>query len=270
MINKINETIDYIKSVTDITPKVGVILGSGLGEFGETIENSISIDYAEIPHFNATAVAGHKGKLVIGKIGNTACAVFQGRVHAYEGYSLDDIVYSARTLKFLGAESLILTNAAGGINSDFKPGDLVSITDHINLTGKNPLIGKNIAEFGPRFPDMTFAYCEKIRGIILESAKEINYNLHSGVYAAMMGPSYETPAEINMLRVLGADMVGMSTVFETIAANHLGLNVGGISCITNMAAGIEKVQLKHEDIKDEANKSIKAFCNILHRTIAKL
>ena len=270
MINQIKESIAYIKEQTNLSPKVGIVLGSGLGQFGDTIKNSVAIKYEDIPHFNSTAVAGHKGQLIIGNIGDTTCAVFQGRVHAYEGYSLDDVVYSARLLKFLGAENLILTNAAGGINSTFKPGQLVVIKDHINLTGKNPLIGKNNEDFGPRFPDMTFAYNKNLNEIIYSAAKEVNYEIKTGVYAAMMGPSYETPAEINMLRTLGADMVGMSTVFESIAGNHLGLKVAGISCITNMAAGIENVKLKHEDIKDEANKSIEAFCEILNKTIEQL
>lgn len=270
MMNKINQTVDYIKKQTNIIPKTGVILGSGLGQFGDTIENAVSINYADIPHFNSTAVAGHKGKLIIGHINNSPCAVFQGRIHAYEGYDLDDVVYATRILKFLGAKNLILTNAAGGINKNYKPGQLVIINDHINLTGKNPLIGKNNDELGPRFPDMTFAYDKTISDIIRQSADDINYEIKEGIYVAMMGPSYETPAEINMLRVIGADMVGMSTVFESIAGNHLGLNVAGISCITNMAAGIEKIKLKHEDIKDEANKSIEAFCKILSNTISKL
>jgi len=270
VINKLNESVSFIQNLTKQKPKVGVILGSGLGKFGDTIENPIVINYSDIPHFNATAVAGHKGRLIIGNIGGTSCAVFQGRIHAYEGYELDDVVYSVRLLKYLGAESLILTNAAGGINANFKPGQLVKINDHINLTGKNPLIGKNIDDFGPRFPDMTFTYNKDLSDIIQASANEIEYPLENGVYAAMMGPSYETPAEINMLRILGADMVGMSTVFEAIAANHMGLKVAGISCITNMAAGIIKVKLNHEDIKHEANKSINAFCEILTKTISRL
>ena len=270
MIDKIKESAAYIKSRTNLRPKVGVILGSGLGQFGDTIRNGVAIDFKDIPNFNSTAVAGHRGKLVVGNIGDTTCAIFQGRVHAYEGYELSDIVFSVRVLKFLEAESLILSNAAGGINSDYKPGDLVLIKDHINLTGKNPLIGKNLDTLGPRFPDMTFAYDSHISDEILKSAKEINYELKTGVYAAMTGPSYETPAEINMLRVIGADMVGMSTVFESVAANHLGIKVAGISCITNMAAGIENIKLKHEDIKYEASKSIDAFCEILNKTISRL
>ena len=268
--DKISKAAAYIKSKSNIEPKVGIVLGSGLGQFGELVQDSISLDYSEIPHFNSTAVAGHQGKLILGKIANIPCAVFQGRIHAYEGYDLDDVVFATRVLKFLGAENLILTNAAGGINPNFKPGDLVLIEDHINLTGRNPLIGKNIEELGPRFPDMTFAYNSELNEIIRQSAKEINYELKTGVYAAMMGPSYETPAEIKMLATIGGDMVGMSTVFESIAGNHAGLRVSGISCITNMAAGILKVPLKHEDIKEEANKAIHSFCEILTRVIGKL
>lgn len=270
MIEKLNESVSYIKKITNLKPRVGVILGSGLGKFGEKIKDAVSIKYSDIPHFNATAVAGHKGRLILGQIGQTPCAIFQGRIHAYEGYNIEDVVYSVRMLKFLGGENIILTNAAGGINQNFKPGQLVTIKDHINLTGKNPLVGKNIDDFGPRFPDMTFTYNRELSKLILASAKEIDYVMQEGVYAAMMGPSYETPAEINMLRILGGDMVGMSTVFEAIAANHIGLKVAGISCITNMAAGIENVKLDHNDIKHEANKAIDAFCDILLKSISRL
>ncbi len=270
MIEKLLESVKFIKSKTDVRPRVGVILGSGLGKFGDTLKNATSISYSEIPNFSSTAVEGHKGQLILGTIDETPCAIFQGRVHAYEGYNLNDVVYSVRLLNLLGATKLILTNAAGGINKDYKPGDLIAIRDHINLTGKNPLIGKNNDELGPRFPDMTFAYNREMMTAIENSAMAANYNLRQGVYAAMTGPSYETPAEINMLRAIGADMVGMSTVFECIAANHLGMSVAGISCITNMAAGIEQVKLKHEDIKIEANKSIDHFCGIMSNTISKL
>ena len=270
MIEKIKESVQYIQTQTQIKPTVAVILGSGLGKFGEMVEDSVSIDYSEIPHFNSTAVAGHKGKLIIGQIGNTPCAVLQGRIHAYEGHPLDDVVYATRVMKHLGVKDLILTNAAGGINESFKPGDLVIIDDHINLTGRNPLIGKNVDDLGPRFPDMTFAYNKELSTMINSISQDIDFNIHHGVYAAMTGPSYETPAEIKMLRTIGADMVGMSTVFENIVGNHMGMRVAGISCITNMAAGIEKVQLKHEDIKNEANKSINSFCEILSKTISQI
>lgn len=270
MISKIKETVDFIKNQTSIVPTTAIILGSGLGKFADHVKDATTINYSDIPHFNATAVAGHKGCLIIGMVNGSPCAVLQGRIHSYEGHSLDEVVYATRVMKHLGARNLILTNAAGGINTNFKPGDLVIIDDHINLTGKNPLIGKNNDELGPRFPDMTFAYSKDLREIISEAAKSINFKIHHGVYAAMTGPSYETPAEIKMLRVIGADMVGMSTVFESIAGNHTGLRVAGISCITNMAAGIDQIELKHEDIKEEANKSIDSFCKILEITASKL
>jgi len=215
-------------------------------------------------------VEGHEGCLILGEIEGVSVAVLQGRTHGYEGVPMDKIVFPIRVLSILGIENLILTNAAGGINHQFNPGDLVDIKDHINLLGTNPLVGPNIQELGPRFPDMTRAYNPALRAILKEAAKEVGFEIKAGVYCALLGPTYETPAEINMLRVLGADMVGMSTVPEVIAANHLGVKVCGISCITNMAAGIKDEKLSHDDVKDQAKKVMQLFSNLLLKTIAKI
>jgi len=264
---KLSSSAKYIQSIKNSCPKVGIILGSGLGAFVENIQSPTIIPYKDIPHFHETTVEGHEGRLILGKIHNIEIVVLQGRIHAYEGHDMDEIVYSTRLLSTLGIQSLILTNAAGGINPDFSPGELILIDDHINLTGKNPLIGPNINELGPRFPDMTFAYDPKLKEIITSSAQKIGHNIKKGVYCALLGPTYETPAEIRMLKSIGSDMVGMSTVFECIAANHQGIKVAGLSCITNMAAGIENVKLKHEDIKIQALSAMDLFSKILMESI---
>ena len=270
MFEQLKKTAEYIQSFNKITPEVGIVLGSGLGSFVDEIENPVKIPYAEIPNFMSTTVEGHQGQLILGSIAGVNIVVMQGRVHLYEGLPMENIVFPIRVLATLGIKSLILTNAAGGINTNFSHGDLVVIDDHINFMGSNPLIGPNISELGPRFPDMTQAYNHEVKKCIFDAAKTLNKTLQSGVYAAMMGPTYETPAEINMLRTVGADMVGMSTVPEAIAANHLGLRVGGISCITNMAAGIENVTLKHEDVKIEALKVMNLFSSIIKGTLKNL
>lgn len=270
MYEKLSATAQYIQKKHNFTPKVGMVLGSGLGAYIDTLEEMIEIPYDEIPYFNETTVEGHKGRLILGKVNGVNVAILQGRLHAYEGYDMEQVVFPVRTLATLGAEYIFLTNAAGGINFSYKQGDLILIKDHINLMGKNPLVGPNIAELGPRFPDMTKAYCGELRELFKLSAKEINYDLKEGVYGAVLGPTYETPAEINMFRTIGADMVGMSTVPECIAANHLGIKVAGISCITNMAAGIEEKELKHEEIKNEALKVMETFSKLLTLTIGKI
>ncbi len=257
----------YIQSIRSSVPKVGIVLGSGLGKYVEKIEDKTVIPYSDIPGFKNTCVEGHEGRLILGKSEGIDVAVMQGRVHVYEGHPMEEVVFQVRTLATLGIEILLLTNAAGGINYDYNPGDLVLIEDHINLMGNNPLVGPNINELGPRFPDMTEAYSKDIRDIILKAADEINYKMKKGIYCALLGPTYETPAEIKMLRALGADMVGMSTVPESIAANHLGLKVGGISCITNLAAGMSNKQLNHQEVKEEAHKVMDTFISILNKTI---
>jgi purine-nucleoside phosphorylase len=215
-------------------------------------------------------VEGHEGRLIIGEVHGVTVAALQGRMHPYEGYPMEEIVHPVRTLAALGIEMLFLTNASGGINLDYHPGDLVSISDHINLTGRNPLVGPNIAELGPRFPDMGNAYDVELREVMTTVAANHHVNLKTGVYCSVLGPTYETPAEIRMLRTLGADLVGMSTVSEVIAANHLGLRVVGVACITNYAAGIKQEKLSHADVKKVAEKAMVGFATILTETISEL
>ena len=232
------------------SPKIAMILGSGLGFLADHFEESCSIPYEEIPHFPRSTIVGHEGSLVIGTFEGQACICMKGRVHFYEGYPMSMITYPVRVMRRLGAERLLVTNAAGGINADFQVGDLMVIKDHINLMGTNPLIGENDASFGPRFPDMSFAYAKDLRALWHRIADAQNLTLKEGVYAAMMGPSYETPAEIKMLGIIGADAVGMSTVPEVITAVHSGMKVMGMSVITNLAAGLGHGALSHDEVKD--------------------
>lgn len=264
------ESVNFLKTKFATIPKTAVVLGSGLGEFVEQLTDKITVPFEDIPHFKLTKVEGHRGALTFGKIGNTPVLLLQGRVHAYEGHALHEVVFGVRTLALLGIQNFILTNASGGINLNYKPGDLSLIVDHLNLTGMNPLLGPNIETFGPRFPDMGEAYNPELNQIIQDSAKKLNKTLHTGVYVGVLGPTYETPAEIRMMRSLGGDMVGMSTVPETIALHHMGKRVAGISCITNMGAGILKQKLKHEDIKDEALKAMSFFTELLKASIVKI
>lgn len=265
---KIEEAVQSIQKQTKRRPRVGLVLGSGLGPFVESLQDAESISYDDITHFKPTGVEGHKGQLVFGTVSGVEVVVCQGRHHAYEGHDLEDVVLPVRTLAKLGVQDLILTNASGGINEKFHSGQLVLIKDHINLTGRTPLLGPNIESWGPRFPDMTEAYHPGWQKIIQRAAKKQSLDLGQGVYAGVLGPTYETPAEIHMLRTLGGDMVGMSTVPEVIAAHHMGLNVCGISCITNMAAGLEGKKLAHEDIKDQAQKVMKSFIQLLEDALA--
>lgn len=267
---KIIEASEYVKSKIKTLPKVGIVLGSGLGIYIDQIQNKTIIPYETIPHFKRTSVEGHSGALIIGEVNGVTVAALQGRLHSYEGYAMEDIVLPVRTIAALGLEYLFLTNASGGINADFHPGDLVTITDHINLSGRNPLVGPNIPELGPRFPDMGNAYDKGLREVLHEVAKRQKVNLKNGVYCSVLGPTYETPAEIRMLRVIGADLVGMSTVPEVIAANHLGLKVAGVACVTNYAAGIKEEKLSHADVKLVAEKAMIGFATILTETITEL
>src|SRR5690606_31197616 len=232
----IMEAKDYILSKTDQQPTIGMILGSGLGSLADEIENAIVIPYNEIPHFARSEAVGHANELVIGQLMGKTVVAMKGRFHYYEGFSLDEVTFPVRVMKALGVENLLITNACGAVNTSFKPGDLMLITDHINLVGTNPLIGMNNPEVGTRFPDMSEVYNKALRGIASDIAKDKNITLHDGVYAWWSGPTYETPAEIRMIRTLGADAVGMSTVPEAIVANHGGMKVLGISCLTNMAS----------------------------------
>jgi len=249
---------------------IGVILGSGLGAFADTLENPVATPYSQIANWPASTAIGHAGKLVEGCIGITPVIVLAGRAHLYEGYAASQVVFGIRELARRGVRSVILTNAAGGVNTSYKPGDLVLISDHINLLGVNPLTGPNDDSLGPRFPDMTEAYPADYRAIAKKAGAALGLDLKEGVYAAMPGPSYETPAEIRFLRTIGADLVGMSTVPETIAANHLGMKVLAISCVTNMAAGILKQKLVHSEVLEVGERVKDTLVKLLRAVIPEL
>jgi purine-nucleoside phosphorylase len=255
-----------VLSRTSLRPKIGLVLGSGLGAFADSLSDSVAIPYAEIPSFPQSTAIGHAGRLVVGKADRVPIAAMQGRVHLYEGYSAQEVSFPIRAFARMGIRAVILTNAAGGINLGFSQGALVLISDHINLQGTNPLVGPNDDRFGVRFPDMTRAYSRAYREIAREEAAKLSIILHEGVYAALPGPSYETPAEIEHLRRIGADLVGMSTVAEVIAARHLGLEVLAISCVTNMAAGILDQPLSHAEVM-ETGERVKATFEALVRAI---
>jgi len=263
MMNAINEAVAYVRSKSTLQPEVGVILGSGLGNVVDAIDVETSIPYGEIPGAKASTVVGHQGRLILGRAGQLPVAVMQGRVHFYEGYEMSEVMFLARMLGRLGIRKLIVTNAAGGINTSFSAGDLMLISDHINFMGVNPLRGPNVEDLGVRFPDMSDAYPESLRNIAREVANEQGLKLQEGVYLALSGPTYETPAEIRAFRVLGADAVGMSTAPEVVAASHMGIPVLGISCITNMAAGILKQKLSHQEVMDTTARVQKEFTNLV-------
>lgn len=242
------EAAAFVRGRTKLRPKVAVVLGSGLGAFAESLDERKCARFAEIPHFPVSTVHGHGGQVIIGSTHGTPVAVMQGRAHAYEGYKPSQVVFPLRMLKQFGIEQVILTNAAGGIREDLRRGELVLIRDHINLSGQNPLAGPNDERFGPRFFDMTDAYSPRLRALAQELAKSQGFSMQEGVYLSVLGPSFETPSEIRAFRAMGADMVGMSTVQETIAARHMGMEVLGISCVTNQAAGLQKERLSHEEV----------------------
>src|SRR4030095_9084631 len=246
---------------------VAIILGSGLGGFADELTDAKGIPYDQIPGFARATVEGHAGRLVIGKVGDSAIAALQGRFHFYEGYSLEDVTFPIRVLKLLGVRTLILTNASGALNVEYSPGSLMVITDHINLMGVNPLIGPNDERFGPRFPDLTNVYAPELQDIVLHEAEAMNLQMRRGVYAALSGPSYETPAEIHMVRALGADAVGMSTVPEAIVARHMGIQVVGISCITNLAAGVTDRPVDHTQVIAVGERIRETFSELLRRVI---
>jgi purine-nucleoside phosphorylase len=249
---------------------VGIILGSGLGEFAEKVEQATAIAYSEIPHFPVSTVAGHSGRLVLGRLGGVPVAVMQGRVHAYEGYSMGEVTFPLRVLGTLGIEKLVVTNAAGGINTKYGQGALVGISDHINLTGTNAALGPNEARWGERFFDMTGAYSPRLRKLAVETAKAQGFELQEGVYLAVLGPSYETPAEIRAFRTLGADLVGMSTVHEVIAARHMKIEVLGISLVTNMAAGVVEETINHEEVMEMGRRVAGQFTRLLTTVVPKM
>ena len=260
----------FILSKTKLRPNIALVLGSGLGAFADELDGAVKIPYAKIPGFPRSTAIGHAGRLVIGNVGSVAVAAMQGRVHAYEGYSPKEVVFPLRVLGRLGIDAAILTNAAGGINLEFKQGALVILRDHLNLQGTNPLIGPNDERFGPRFPDMTQAYWKSYREAALVEAKRLGIEVHEGVYAALSGPSYETPAEIRYLRTIGADLVGMSTVPEVIVARHMGIRVLGISCVTNMAAGILDRPLDHREVIETGERVKTQFVALLRGVIPRI
>jgi purine-nucleoside phosphorylase len=251
---------------------VGVILGSGLGRVADVVleKQGSAVEYGDVPHFPVSSVEGHKGRMVFGSVEGKPVLLMQGRVHRYEGYPASSVVFPLRVLHALGVKRLIVTNAAGGLGDGMKAGDLMLIEDHLNLTGDNPLLGANDARFGARFPDMSDAYTARLRTIALDVAQKHNITLQRGVYAGLLGPSYETPAEIRMLRTLGASAVGMSTVHEVIAASHLGVEVLGISCITNLAAGLSQHKLSHEEVKETATLVERAFSSLILDLVPRL
>ncbi len=267
---QIQEAAAAIKRVARVAPKVGLVLGSGLGAFTDRVSGKTVLSYKSIPHFPQSSVAGHAGELVLGHVGGVPTAVMSGRVHYYEGYDMREVTFPMRVLAALGVEAVLLTNAAGASNPAYEPGDFMIIVDHINLTGQNPLRGPNDERLGPRFPDMSSAYGPKGRRALHEAAREVGVSLHEGVYAGLAGPSYETPAEIRMLQRLGADAVGMSTVAEVIVAAHAGLRVAGLSVITNRAAGLGHTVLSHEEVKEVGERAKVPLSNILEKAVPLL
>jgi purine-nucleoside phosphorylase len=249
-VEKIREAVTHVGSRVRAKPQVAIVLGSGLGAFADSLEQRVTIPYSEIPHFPRSSVEGHSGSLIAGTFKGAPLYVMAGRVHGYEGYSAEEVVFPVRVLGTLGVKMLVLTNAAGAVNTAFKPGELMIVTDHINLTGLNPLVGPQYPDLGHRFTDMTEGYHPKLVAACEQSARRIGLNMRKGVYVGLLGPSFETPAEIRMFRTLGADAVGMSTVLECIAANQMGVKVLGISCMTNMAAGILPRKLDHKEVME--------------------
>ena len=259
MIKAIDEAVAFVRSRTRIQPQAGVVLGSGLGNVVDAIDVETEIPYAEIPGGKAATVWGHQGKMILGRVGKLPVVLLGGRMHYYEGYDMQEVMLLSRVIGRLGIKKLIVTNAAGGVNTSFKPGDLMLISDHINFSGVNPLRGSNVEELGVRFPDLSDAYPESLRDLARDVARGLKQNLREGVYLFLSGPTYETPAEIRAFRTLGADAVGMSTVPEVVAMAHMNIPVLGISCITNMAAGVIKQKLTHQEVMDTTARVQKEF-----------
>jgi purine-nucleoside phosphorylase len=264
---QIEEAVAHIQRTSALRPNLGLVLGSGLGAYAATLERATAIPFGEIPHFATSTAAGHKGELVVGLRHGVAVAVMSGRVHAYEGYTLQQVVFPVRVLGRMGVRILIVTNAAGSVNVNYKPGELMVIEDHINGMGANPLCGSNIEALGPRFPDMSDAYDPKLREIAERACWKAGVTVRKGIYIALPGPSYETPAEIRAARALGADAVGMSTVPEVIAARHMGVRVLGLSCVTNMAAGVLKKKLDHKEVLAVTEKVRASLLDVLDRIV---
>ena len=271
--DEVKEAADAIRSRVTEVPRIAVVLGSGLGDFANSLGDAVTFPYDQLPHWPASRVIGHEGKLVVGRVakaGGRTIAALAGRSHVYEGHDLHTVTFGIRALGLLGVKTLILTNAAGGVNTGFRQGALMVIDDHINLIGGNPLVGANDERFGPRFPDMTEVYSGRLRTIADQAGGAMNLPLPHGVYVALLGPSYETPAEIRYLRTIGADAVGMSTVPEAIAARHMGIEVLGISCITNMAAGVLPQPLNHDEVMETARRIRGQFIALLEGIIGQL
>lgn len=268
--DQVKEAADAVRAAIRHVPHVAVVLGSGLGDFAAAPADAVSLPYDRLPHWPASRVVGHEGRLVVGRLKGRTIAALAGRSHAYEGHDMGTVTFAVRVMGLLGVKTLILTNAAGGINTGFASGALMVIDDHINLTGANPLVGVNEDRFGPRFPDMTDVYSKRLRAVAGEAGEAIGLPLSHGVYAALMGPSYETPAEIRYLRTIGADAVGMSTAVEAIAARHMGLEVLGISCISNMAAGVLPQPLHHSDVLETTGRVRDHFMALLEGIIERL
>jgi purine-nucleoside phosphorylase len=266
----IREAADYIGTRTNVRPAIALVLGSGLGVLADEIENAVTISYADIPHFPVSTVEGHAGELLIGTLAGKPVLLMKGRFHMYEGYGAETVSFPVRVMKALGVTTLLVTNAAGGVNASFQPGDLMLISDHINFMFKNPLIGPNDPEVGVRFPDMSEAYSKRLRALARGVGEKVGVAFQEGVYAGLLGPTYETPAEIRMLRTLGADAVGMSTVPETIAARHSGIEVLGISCISNMAAGMLDQPLNHAEVMETAERVRETFIRVVKGIVAEL
>ncbi len=266
---KLVSCVEAVRAKTDFVPKVAIVLGSGLGDYAQQIRVETEVSYEEIPGFPVSTVPGHAGKFIFGYVDQVPVVCMKGRVHYYEGYAISDVVLPIRLMKLLGAEILFLTNAAGGVNTSFHAGDLMLIRDHLAAFAPNPLIGPNLEELGTRFPDMSEVYDKKLSGMILEAARENGIYLQEGVYAQMTGPSYESPADVKMLRVLGCDAVGMSTVVEAIAARHCGMRICGISCISNLAAGLSPNPLNHKEVQEAADKTAPAFEKLVTESIKR-
>ena len=266
---KLLKCLESVRKKTDFVPKVAIVLGSGLGNYADDIKIECEVDYHDIEGFPISTVPGHAGKFIFGYVKDVPVVCMKGRVHFYEGYPISDVVLPTRLMKLMGAEILFLTNASGGLNTSFCAGDFMIITDHISCFAPNPLIGPNIDELGTRFPDMTHVYDEDLRDIIEKTAKDHNIKVQKGVYAQLTGPSFESPAEIRMLRTLGVDAVGMSTVVEAVAANHMGMKICGISCVCNLAAGMSANPLTHEEVQAAANEAAPRFKKLVTESVIK-
>ena len=268
--DQVQQTVAWLRQRYQTPPDVAIVLGSGLGEFAGALRNALVCAYADIPNWPASAVVGHAGRLVVGTMAGKRVAALSGRVHYYEGHDLRTVTFGIRALAVFGVRTIILTNAAGGINLGFEPGTLMLIEDHINLLGSNPLVGPNDERFGPRFPDMTEVYSKRLRDAAVQASAAAGVPLARGVYVALHGPSYETPAEIRFLRTIGADAVGMSTVPEAIVARHMGVEVLGISCITNPAAGVLPKPLVHDEVMEVANRVRGEFSSLLEAIVGRI